>query len=152
VNPLVFRAFVTVITFRNISKYVIITILITILFPFLSVLIIANAGIQAISNQLASVNLQNHTIEIHDPTGKVIATIQAQTVWPVHGVVTLGFGQPDFPYQPVHTGIDIAVAEGTPIVPFMKGKIIEVGHLSWGYGNYVVIDHGTNLTSLYGHM
>lgn len=151
-NPLVFRAIVAAITFRNIWKYVLITILFIILLPFLSVLIISNAGIQGVSDQLASINLKNHTIEIHDPTGKIIATIQTQTEWPIHGIVTLGFGQPDFPYQPVHTGIDIAAAYGTPISPFMKGKVSEVGHLNWGYGNYVVIDHGNNVTSLYGHM
>src|SRR5207248_3089158 len=83
---------------------------------------------------------------------KIIATINISSTWPIHGVVTVEFGEPDFPYQPIHTGIDIAGKYGTPITPFMKGTVIEVGHLSWGYGNYVVIENGNNVTSLYGHM
>jgi murein DD-endopeptidase MepM/ murein hydrolase activator NlpD len=150
VNPIAIRAILLAITFRNIVKDVLITLLIIILLPLLSVLTISNAGIQVVSNQLATLNLQNHTIEIRDPTGKVIATIQA--VWPVRGIVTLEFGAPDPPYQPVHTGIDIAAAYGTPITPFMRGTVSEVGHLNWGYGNYVVVANGNNITSLYGHM
>jgi len=32
--------------------------------------------------------------------------------WPVAGVVTLEFGESDWPYQPFHTGIDIANPQG----------------------------------------
>ncbi|HEX8932200.1 MAG TPA: M23 family metallopeptidase [Patescibacteria group bacterium] len=151
-NPYIIRAIIAAVTFKDILKYVIITIFFIILLPFLSVLIISNAGIQIVSNQLVSINPQDHAIEIHDPTGKIIKTIQAQTVWPVNGVVTLEFGQPDLPYQPLHTGIDIANTLGLPITPFMKGIVTQTGHLNWGYGNYVVIDHGNNVSSLYGHM
>ena len=120
--------------------------------PVIAALIITNAGVPAVSDKLASVNSKNHKIEIHDPTGKVIATITADTVWPVSGTVTLEFGESDLPYQPFHTGIDIAHKIGDPITPFMKGKVLSANHLSWGYGNYVVIDHGNDITSLYGHM
>ena len=136
-------------------KFVLYTFLGILLLPVVAVLVIINTGIPGVSDKLASVNATTHKIEIHDPTGKVIATIDAATVWPVSGVVTLEFGESDLPYQPFHTGIDIANAQGKigdAITPFMKGTVIDVEHLSWGYGNYVVIDHGNNVTSLYGHM
>lgn len=133
-------------------KYVLYTFIGILLLPVIAVLVVANTGIPAVSDKLASVNVDSHKIEIHDPTGKVIATIDSATSWPVSGVVTLGFGESDLPYQPFHTGIDIAHKTGDPITPFMKGKVLSVNHLSWGYGNYVVIDHGNNITSLYGHM
>lgn len=120
--------------------------------PIFTVLVIANTGIPQVSDQLASIDVQNHTIQIHDPTGKVITTIDAETVWPIHGIVTLEFGQSDLPYQPIHTGIDIANTYGTPVTTFMKGKVNFIGNLNWGYGNYVTIDHGNNITSLYGHL
>ena len=133
-------------------KYILVLFFGIIIFPVVAVFIITNTGIPAVSNALISVNPNTHEIQIHDPTGKVIQTIAAATVWPVHGEVTLEFGQSDLPYQPFHTGIDIAVPIGTPITPFMKGTVQSVNHLSWGYGNYVVVDHGNNITSLYGHM
>ncbi len=151
-NPQVIRAILILLSFKKELKYILYTLLGILLLPIFAVIVIANAGIPQVSDQLVSVNAQQHTIQIHDPTGRVIATIDAQTVWPLHGVVTLEFGESDLPYQPVHTGIDIAAASGTPITPFMKGTVVKVEHLNWGYGNYVVVDHGNNLTSLYGHM
>jgi len=118
----------------------------------LAIIVLTNTGLPFISNKLASVKVNSKIVSIHDPTGKVVANINVSSIWPIQGVVTLEFGQPDFPYQPIHTGIDIAGKFGTPITPFMKGKVIDVEHLSWGYGNYVVIDNGNNVTSLYGHM
>lgn len=151
-NPQVIRAILVLLSFKKELKYILYTLLGVLLLPVFAVTVIANAGIPLVSDQLVQVDAQQHTIQIHDPTGKVIATINAQTVWPLKGVVTLEFGESDLPYQPVHTGIDIAAASGTPITPFMKGTVTKVEHLNWGYGNYVVVDHGNNLTSLYGHM
>lgn len=151
-NPLLFRTILVAFSFKREFKFVLGTFIFILLLPFIAVLVIANAGLPVISSQLASVNLNTNIVSIHDPLGKVIAKINVSSTWPILGVVTLEFGESDFPYQPIHTGIDIAGANGSPITPFMKGKVIDVEHLSWGYGNYVVIDHGNNVTSLYGHM
>ena len=56
------------------------------------------------------------------------------------------------PYQPVHTGIDIAGRTGDPVTPFMKGKVIYVGDLSWGYGKHIIVDNDNNISSLYAHL
>jgi murein DD-endopeptidase MepM/ murein hydrolase activator NlpD len=151
-NPLLFRTILVAFSFKREFKFVLGTFIFILFLPVIAILVLTNAGIPVISNKLALVNLKTNLIAIDDPTGKVIAQIQASTIWPIHGVVTLEFGQPDPPYQPIHTGIDIAGKSGSPITPFMKGTVIDVEHLSWGYGNYVVIDHGNNITSLYGHM
>ncbi len=151
-NPLLFRTILFAFSFKREFKIVLITFISILFLPVLAIFILTNAGIPAVSNRLASIKLGANTIAIHDPTGKIIANIVISSTWPIQGVVTLEFGQPDFPYQPIHTGIDIAGKYGTPITPFMKGTVIEVGHLNWGYGNYVVVDNGNNVTSLYGHM
>ena len=75
--------------------------------------------------------------------------------WPVKGVITLEFGESDLPYQPFHTGIDIANPNGKvgdPITPFMNGKVIYAGEIFWGFGKHIIIDHGNNITSIYGHL
>lgn len=75
--------------------------------------------------------------------------------WPIQGVITEEFGVPHWPWQPIHTGIDISdgAAQGTtPIRPFKPGRVIVVIHSGSGFGNHVIVDHGNGLTSLYGHM
>jgi murein DD-endopeptidase MepM/ murein hydrolase activator NlpD len=75
--------------------------------------------------------------------------------WPIKGAITEEFGVPHWPWQPVHTGIDISdgAAQGvTPIRPFKPGRVIIVIHSNSGFGNHVIIDHGNGLVSLYGHM
>ena len=151
-NLLLLKFIVNLISPKKAFQLIVWVFIFVLSLPIIAIFVLTNAGIPAVSNKLASVNLNSKTVAIHDPSGKIIANINITALWPIHGVVTLEFGQPDFPYQPIHTGIDIAGAFGTPITPFMKGKVVDVEHLSWGYGNYVVIDHGNNVTSLYGHM
>lgn len=52
----------------------------------------------------------------------------------------------------LHPGIDMATELGAPVKPVMAGKVIhaEAGWL--GYGNRVVIDHGSGYSSLYAHL
>lgn len=52
-----------------------------------------------------------------------------------------------------HTGIDIAAGgiAGHPILAANNGTVIIVDHLHRIYGNYVVIDHGGGISTLYGH-
>lgn len=49
-----------------------------------------------------------------------------------------------------HPGIDMAAPSGTPIHAAANGTVIKAGWYG-GYGNAVVISHGSGLTSLYGH-
>lgn len=50
-----------------------------------------------------------------------------------------------------HLGIDIACYAGTPILAFNAGTVI-VSTEHWSYGNYVLIDHGGGISTLYAHM
>ncbi|HZD53505.1 MAG TPA: peptidoglycan DD-metalloendopeptidase family protein [Woeseiaceae bacterium] len=50
-----------------------------------------------------------------------------------------------------HRGVDYAAPSGTPIKAAGDGKIIFRGRKG-GYGNAVIIQHGGNITTLYGHM
>jgi len=68
-------------------------------------------------------------------------------IWPVSGPVTSPFG---WRWGRMHEGIDIGVPTGTPIAAAAAGRVIYAG---WegGYGNLVVIDHGSGLATAYGH-
>jgi murein DD-endopeptidase MepM/ murein hydrolase activator NlpD len=50
-----------------------------------------------------------------------------------------------------HTGIDMAVPLGTPILAAMSGTVVSASYSSI-YGNYVIINHGNGYQTLYGHM
>ncbi len=142
--------------FRNEIKIVVFSFILILLLPLIAVIILVNTGVNVVSDKLASIDPKTNQVQIHDPlTGDVKETINRLMVWPVKGVITLEFGESDFPYQIFHTGIDIANPngkEGDPITPFMKGKVTYSGEIFWGYGKHIIIDHGNNITSLYGHL
>ncbi len=78
------------------------------------------------------------------PTGAASA---AGFVWPVHGILTSGYG---WRWGRMHEGIDIAVGSGTPVVASAAGTVIVAGWMG-GYGNLVVVDHGGGTSTAYGH-
>jgi murein DD-endopeptidase MepM/ murein hydrolase activator NlpD len=87
------------------------------------------------------------------PPNPPISSSTAQ--WPIHGAITTYFGAPDWPYEQVHTGIDISDGKSpgiTPIKPFKPGVVSEVVHSYSGLGNHITVDHGGGMTSVYGHL
>lgn len=49
-----------------------------------------------------------------------------------------------------HTGYDLAAPAGSPIRAMLAGAVTTAGYDS-GYGNYVILDHGGGLQTLYAH-
>lgn len=76
---------------------------------------------------------------------------------PVPGTITSPQGYRTDPITgevSYHSGTDIAVPEGTPILAAANGTVtIANGLDSWGgsYGYHVKLDHGGGLTTLYAH-
>jgi murein DD-endopeptidase MepM/ murein hydrolase activator NlpD len=50
-----------------------------------------------------------------------------------------------------HQGVDYAAPVGTPIRAAGDGKVLFRG-VQGGYGNVIILQHGGNITTLYGHM
>jgi len=78
----------------------------------------------------------------------------APSLWPVEGRVTSSFGERLDPFNgegAFHAGIDIGAAIGTPIHATSDGVVVKA-ELSNGYGREVVIDHGHDIKTCYGHL
>ncbi len=73
--------------------------------------------------------------------------------WPASGPITSPFGMRVHPVTgqfKMHTGIDIGAPMGATITAAAGGRVIFAG---WegGYGNTIIIDHGGQTSTLYGH-
>jgi murein DD-endopeptidase MepM/ murein hydrolase activator NlpD len=72
---------------------------------------------------------------------------------PSDGPITSGFGwrtHPILGYERFHSGTDFGADYGSTIRAANAGIVIYAGWYG-GYGNAVVIDHGNDITTLYGH-
>ncbi len=74
-------------------------------------------------------------------------------IWPVRGQIVQNFGwrmHPILGRRQYHTGLDIAIEYGTPILAADSGVVIFAGY-NGGYGKMLLIDHGSGFSTLYGH-
>ena len=79
--------------------YVMLAFLFVLSLPVIAVIILTNAGINIVSDRLATVDSQTQAVQIHDPKdGSVIEEIQPVVSWPVAGIITLEFGQSNWPF------------------------------------------------------
>ena len=58
---------------------------------------------------------------------------------------------PFYGYYKLHTGIDIGAGKRTDILAAADGTVIKTVISDHGYGNYVMIDHGGGIVTLYAH-
>jgi murein DD-endopeptidase MepM/ murein hydrolase activator NlpD len=78
----------------------------------------------------------------------------APSLWPVEGSVASSFGEREDPINgegAFHTGIDIDAPIGTPVRAAADGDVVEAA-MNAGYGREVVLDHGHDLLTIYGHL
>lgn len=73
--------------------------------------------------------------------------------YPSDGILTSGFGyrvHPILGYARFHSGLDFGIDYGAPIRAAAAGKVLFAGWYG-GYGQTIILDHGNNVTTLYGH-
>ncbi|HRR40241.1 MAG TPA: M23 family metallopeptidase [Syntrophales bacterium] len=76
------------------------------------------------------------------------------SIWPVQGWVTSEFGSRPSPFsgaREFHAGVDIASRSGKEVVAPADGIVSEAERRA-DLGNAVVVDHGNELSTLYGHL
>lgn len=74
--------------------------------------------------------------------------------WPVRGIISSPYGNrihPILKRKILHSGIDVAAPNGTPVKTAAPGEVIYNGWLR-GYGRVVVVDHGRGYSTLYAHL
>lgn len=84
--------------------------------------------------------------------GKAIQAMPSR--WPVRGAVNSEFGRRKSPWGEAiehHSGLDIAAQMGTPVKAPASATVVFAGP-GGEYGNCVILDHGNELKSLYGHL
>jgi len=142
----------SIFSFRRELTYVAFAFLSVILLPFVAVIVLTQTGFNIVSDTLVDVSEVNQEVELKNPLdGSTTTTLEGPFTWPTAGIITLEFGESSF-VQAFHTGLDIAGKLNEPVTPFMDGKVIYAGQISWGYGKHVIVEHDNNLTSIYAHL
>jgi len=100
---------------------------------------------QQLQQLILAKSFPNSTIVIVSGTGKL--------QYPTYGTISSPFGwriHPILGYEKFHNGIDFAAEVGTPIYAADTGTVL-LADWYGGYGYTVIIAHGNDLTTLYGH-
>ena len=93
--------------------------------------------------------------ELHMYEGFLRQRGMTPSIWPVVGKLESGVGGRRNPFSgrgyEYHEGLDIDASYGAPVQVAATGKVIIAG---WqrGYGNVVYVDHGSGLSTRYGHL
>jgi murein DD-endopeptidase MepM/ murein hydrolase activator NlpD len=78
----------------------------------------------------------------------------APSLWPLEGRVGSGFGSRQDPINgegAFHSGIDIEAPYGSPVRAAADGEVTGTT-MGAGYGRQIVLSHGHDLVTLYGHL
>ncbi len=84
--------------------------------------------------------------------GKALAALPSR--WPVRGAVNSEFGMRLSPWtsdREFHAGIDIRAERGTQVRAPAAATVVFAGPQP-EYGNTVILDHGNDIRSIYGHL
>jgi murein DD-endopeptidase MepM/ murein hydrolase activator NlpD len=102
--------------------------------------------LSVIENRLASVRTgveRRHALAAATPS-----------IWPVPGWLSSGFGKRSDPFTGdpnFHPGLDISADRGQPVIATADGTVSHAA-FSGAYGNLVVIEHGFDISTKYGHL
>jgi murein DD-endopeptidase MepM/ murein hydrolase activator NlpD len=84
--------------------------------------------------------------------GKALMALPSR--WPIRGAVNSEYGMRQSPWAQgteFHSGIDIRAQHGTPIRAPAAGNVTIAGNYQ-EYGITVMLDHGQDIKSIYGHL
>jgi septal ring factor EnvC (AmiA/AmiB activator) len=109
-------------------------------------LLLASRNLNGLIFRLEEKMVLGQGLDIIDKKGKLLL--------PVMGKILNKFGKKrDKQYNTfiVYNGIDIKVQKGTPVRSIFAGKVLYANELK-GYGNLIIVGHGNDYHSLYGHL
>ncbi len=113
--------------------------------------------IKSLEKKLAQQDAEENAIraQIARLQGKDTTYSGGSMVWPTPSSrnITSPYGtrfHPVLKYNRFHAGVDIGAGMGASVLAANSGKVITATYSS-SYGNYVVIDHGGGISTLYAH-
>ena len=89
-------------------------------------------------------------------TGEELSFVdkKGRLYFPVNGKIINRFGRvrdKRFKSYIINNGLNLEVAKGTEVHPIFQGTVLFAGSLE-GYGNLIILGHGSKYHSLYGHL
>lgn len=102
----------------------------------------------------SAANPSNDTIARSLRSSAPVDQATVPSIWPVRGQVTAGFGERMDPLSgegAFHAGMDIAAPFGTAVECAADGIVLAAA-FDAGYGNAILVDHGSGITTKYGHL
>ena len=114
------------------------------------------AAAKAAAAKAAANNDQNNNVSQSTPqTPQATNLLAGGLIWPMPSshLITSGFGyrgEVTANSGTFHSGVDIGVAAGTPIIAAAGGTVVQASY-HWSMGNYVLIDHGGGIYTVYMH-
>lgn len=111
---------------------------------------LAAAGVAGCATTGAEVEPAVSTIRELTVTPSDASADCAAMLWPVDGTLSSPFGARDGRNHG-HEGIDVAVAEDTPVRAACDGIVAYAGNGLRGYGNVVIVRHAGQLATVYAH-
>lgn len=109
---------------------------------------------EALEDQLEDDAAEIRSLLSSSGTSGTPPTAGGQFLWPTNGPMTSPYGyrtHPIFGDRRLHTGIDIGAGYGNAVYAADTGTVSYVGTMS-GYGNVVIVDHGSGLATTYNHL
>lgn len=101
--------------------------------------LLAAGAIPAVTPQIAQIDLNLNSAQIDFQT-------EAATRYPVDKIkITQG-------YWGYHPGIDLDGITGDPVYSIKQGVVKTIEYARFGYGNNIIVAHGSELSTLYAHL
>jgi septal ring factor EnvC (AmiA/AmiB activator) len=101
-------------------------------------------------------DLERRREQAQTPAGRQsqFAGLQGKLPWPLRGKVIAGFGSqvhPRYKTKTSNLGIDIKAAPGATVQAVAPGRVAYADQFM-GYGNLVILDHGSGFYTLYSNL
>ena len=83
-----------------------------------------------------------------------ITDMKGKLPWPIDGIIISKFGtfqNPNLKTLTENTGIDIKAKDGTEVKSVFDGIVTTITYIR-GYGNTIILDHGSNFYTVYTHV
>lgn len=95
---------------------------------------------------------QQELLQIMRKNREMLASVPS--IWPIEGFITSRFGSRSDPFSgrnELHKGLDISARTGTPVYAPAKG-VVSFSGIENGYGNAILVQHGSGITTRYAHL